>query len=322
MQTRTLQHTDLHVSRACFGTMTFGSQVDEAAAFRIVGRCLDQGVNFFDTANVYNHGASEVIVGKALKGRREKIVLASKVRGKMGEGADQAGLSRAAIERGVEDSLRRLQTDYLDLYYLHQPDYAVPLEESLEAMHRLVKQGKVRYPASSNYSGWQVCRMRWIAEKSGYKPATVTQPMYNLLARGIEQEYLPMAKEFGVSTVVYNPLAGGLLTGKQKREAPLKGTRFDGNQMYLGRYWHEEDFDAVGELLEIAGKAGRSAVSLALSWLLHHTPIDCVILGASKLEQLDENLKAMEEAPLAADTVSACDQVWAKIRGVSPQYNR
>ena len=302
--------------------MTFGSQVDEAAAFRIVDRCLDLGVNFFDTANVYNNGASEAIVGKAFKGRREKIVLASKVRGKMGDGADQSGLSHAAIERGVEDSLRRLQTDYLDLYYLHQPDYAVPIEESLEAMDRLVKQGKVRYPASSNYSGWQVCRMQWIAEKNGYKRATVTQPMYNLLARGIEQEYLPMAKEFGVSTVVYNPLAGGLLTGKQKREAPLKGTRFDGNQMYLSRYWHAEDFDAVGELLSIARKAGRSPVSLALSWLLHHTPIDCVILGASKLEQLDENLKAMEEAPLAADTVSACDQVWAKIRGVSPQYNR
>jgi aryl-alcohol dehydrogenase-like predicted oxidoreductase len=240
----------------------------------------------------------------------------------MGDGADEAGLSRGAIERGVEDSLRRLQTDYLDLYYLHQPDYAVPLEESLEAMDRLVKQGKVRYPASSNYSGWQVCRMQWIAEQSGYKRATVTQPMYNLLARGIEQEYLPMAKEFGVSTVVYNPLAGGMLTGKQKREAPLKGTRFDGNAMYLGRYWHEEDFDAVGELLDIARKAGRSAVSLSLNWLLHHTPIDCVILGASKIEQLEENIAAMEDGPLAADTVSACDAVWAKIRGVSPQYNR
>src|SRR5438445_1909580 len=180
MQNRTLHKTDLQVSRACFGTMTFGSQVDEAAAFRIVDRCLDAGVNFFDTANVYNNGASEEIAGKVFRGRREKIVLASKVRGKMGDGADQAGLSRAAIERAVEESLRRLQTDYLDLYYLHQPDYTVPLEESLEAMERLVAQGKVRYPASSNYSGWQVCRMRWIAEKSGYKPATVTQPMYNL----------------------------------------------------------------------------------------------------------------------------------------------
>jgi aryl-alcohol dehydrogenase-like predicted oxidoreductase len=302
--------------------MTFGSQVDESQAIRIVDRCLDLGVNFFDTANVYNGGASEVIVGKALKGRRDNLVLASKVRGKMGDAADQNGLSRAAIERGIEDSLRRLQTSYLDLYYLHQPDYGVPIDESLEAMERLVKQGKVRYPASSNYSGWQVCQMQWIAAKNGYKAATVTQPMYNLLARGIEQEYLPMCKELGVSTVVYNPLAGGMLTGKQKRDAPLPGTRFDGNQMYLGRYWHEQDFDAVGELLDIAKKAGRSPVSLALNWLLHHTATDCVILGASKLEQLEENLKAMEEEPLSADTVSACDQVWAKIRGVSPQYNR
>jgi aryl-alcohol dehydrogenase-like predicted oxidoreductase len=302
--------------------MTFGSQVDESAATRIVDRCLDFGVNFFDTANVYNNGASESIVGKALKGRRDKLVLASKVRGKMGEGADQNGLSRAAITRGIEDSLRRLQTDYLDLYYLHQPDYAVPIDESLEAVDRLVKQGKVRYPASSNYSGWQVCQMQWIAAKNGYKPAAVTQPMYNLLARGIEQEYLPMCKEFGVSTVVYNPLAGGMLTGKQKRDAPIKGTRFDGNQMYLSRYWHEEDFDAVGALLDVAKKAGRSPVSLALNWLLHHTATDCVILGASKMEQLEENLKAMDEGPLGADTVAACDQVWAKIRGVSPQYNR
>jgi aryl-alcohol dehydrogenase-like predicted oxidoreductase len=302
--------------------MTFGSQVDESQAIRIVDRCLDLGVNFFDTANVYNQGASEVIVGKALKGRRDKLVLASKVRGKMGDASDQNGLSRAAIERGVEDSLRRLQTSYLDLYYLHQPDYAVPIDESLEAMERLVKQGKVRYPASSNYSGWQVCQMQWIAAKNGYKPATVTQPMYNLLARGIEQEYLPMCKEFGVSTVVYNPLAGGMLTGKQKRDAPLPGTRFDGNQMYLGRYWNEQDFDAVAALLDIARTAGRSPVSLALNWLLHHTATDCVILGASKLEQLEENLKAMEDGPLSADTVSACDQVWSKIRGVSPQYNR
>ena len=187
-------NTDLQVSRACFGTMTFGSQVDEAAAHRIVDRCLEAGVNFFDTANVYNGGASEEIVGKAFRGRRDQIVLASKVRGKMGDGADQVGLSRAAIQRAVEESLRRLQTDYLDLYYLHQPDYAVPLDESLEAMERLVQQGKVRYPASSNYSGWQVCQMQWIAEKNGYQPATVTQPMYNLLARGIEQEYLPMAR--------------------------------------------------------------------------------------------------------------------------------
>ena len=203
--------------------MTFGSQVDEPASMRMMDRCLDLGINFFDTANVYNAGVSETIVGRALKGRRDKVVLASKVCFKMGPEPDQSGLSRAAIERAIEESLRRLQTDYLDLYYLHHPDPSAPLEESLEAMDRLVKQGKVRYPASSNYSGWQVTRMQWIAEKNGYRPATVTQPIYNLLARGIEQEYLAMAKEFGISTVVYNPLAGGMLTGKQKREGRSRG---------------------------------------------------------------------------------------------------
>jgi aryl-alcohol dehydrogenase-like predicted oxidoreductase len=322
MEKRTLNGTDLTVSRACFGTMTFGSQVEEADAIRIVDYCLDSGINFLDTANVYNKGLSETIVGKALKGRRGRVILASKVRGKMGDGPDESGLSRAAIRKGIEDSLRRLETDYLDLYYLHQPDYSVPMEESLAAMDELVREGKVRYPASSNYSGWQVCRMQWIAQTRGYKPALVTQPMYNLLARGIEPEYLPMTREFGISTVVYNPLAGGLLTGKQSAAGPLAGTRFDNNQMYLGRYWHDAYFKAVAETLNIARAAGRTPVSLALNWLLHHTSADCVILGASRLAQLEENVKALGEGPLAPETVAACDGVWAGIRGVTPQYNR
>jgi 1-deoxyxylulose-5-phosphate synthase len=322
METRTLKHTELTVSRACFGTMTFGSQADEAASIRMIDLCLDQGVNFIDTANVYNKGLAETITGKALKGRRDKAILASKVRGKMGEGPDESGLSKRAMMRAIEESLKRLQTDYLDLYYLHQPDYATPIEETLEAMEQLVRQGKVRYPASSNYSGWQVCRMQWIAEKNAYKPARITQPMYNLLARGIEQEYLPMTREFGVSTVVYNPLAGGMLTGKQKRGAPIPGTRFDNNQMYLSRYWYDSYFDAVDEILAIARESGRSPVSFALSWLLHHTTTDCVILGASRIEHLQENLKALDDGPLPAAAVSACDRVWAKLRGVTPQYNR
>ncbi|HKW99039.1 MAG TPA: aldo/keto reductase [Bryobacteraceae bacterium] len=322
METRKLQHTDLTVSRACFGTMTFGSQVDEAASIRMIDKCFDSGINFIDTANIYNKGLSETIVGKALKGRRNRVVLASKVRGKMGDGPDESGLSKRAMLRAIDESLKRLQTDYLDLYYLHQPDYAVPIEETLEAMDQLVKQGKVRYPASSNYAAWQVSRMLWIAEKNSYKPAYITQPMYSLLARGIEQEYLPMAKEFGISTAVYNPLAGGLLTGKQKRGKPIPGTRFDNNQMYLTRYWYDAYFDAVEELVQIANTAGRSPVSLALSWLLHHTAADCVILGASKIEHLEENLKAFGDGPLPAETVAACDQVWVKLRGVTPQYNR
>ncbi len=322
MQTIRLKHTDLSVSRACLGTMTFGGQTDEAAAARIVARALDAGINFFDTANIYHQGRSEMILGKALGARRKDVILASKVRGKMGEGADESGLSRRAVFRAVEDSLRRLGTDYLDIYYLHQPDYDVPLEETLEAMEELVRQGKVRWPGSSNYASWQVVRMLWLAEKNGWRPAWISQPMYNLLARGIEQEFLPMAGEFGISTVVYNPLAGGLLTGKHRQEAPLPGTRFDGNQMYLDRYWHPAYFEAVEKLRQIAEGAGRSLVSLALNWLLHHTAADCIILGASRLEQLEQNLAALEEGPLPPEAVAACDRVWDGLRGVTPKYNR
>ncbi|MCL6482199.1 MAG: aldo/keto reductase [Firmicutes bacterium] len=322
MHSVTLKHTDLTVSRACLGTMTFGGQTDEEAARRIVARALDAGINFFDTANIYHQGRSEMLLGKALGARRKDVVLASKVRGKMGEAADESGLSRRAIFRAIEDSLRRLGTDYLDIYYLHQPDYDVPLEETLEAMEELVRQGKVRWPGSSNYASWQVVRMLWLAEKNGWRPAWVTQPMYNLLARGIEQEFLPMAREFGISTVVYNPLAGGLLTGKHRPEAPLAGTRFDGNAMYLDRYWHPACFEAVEKLKTAAEQAGRSLVSLALNWLLHHTAADCIILGASRLEQLEQNLAALEEGPLPPEAVEACDRVWDGLRGVTPKYNR
>lgn len=322
METVRLKHTDLTVSRICFGTMTFGGQTDEAASARIVDRCLDAGINFLDTANFYNKGATETILGRILKGRRDRIVLASKAGLKMGDGADQSGLSRAAILRAIDESLRRLGTDYLNVYYMHQPDYAAPLEETLAVMEDLVQAGKIRYPASSNHAAWQVVRMLWLAEQRGYRPAWITQPMYNLLARGIEQEYLPMCREFGVSTVVYNPLAGGLLTGKHPPEAPLAGTRFDNNQLYLNRYWHPAYFNAVAELRQAAGQAGRSLVSLSLNWLLHHTQTDCVILGASRLEQLEENLKVLEDGPLAPETLAACDTVWAKLRGVTPKYNR
>lgn len=322
METRLLGKTDLRVSRVCLGTMTFGAQTDAAQAQAMVGACLDRGVNFIDTANVYNQGASETIVGAALKGRRDRVVLASKVFGKMADAPHQAGLSRRAIVSAVEDSLRRLQTDRLDLYYLHQPDYSVPLEESLAAMSDLVRAGKVRYVAASNYAGWQVVQMHLLTAQKQLPLVSVTQPMYNLLARGIEQEYLPMCREFGVATVVYNPLAGGLLTGKQTFGAPLPGTRFDQNQMYLDRYWHEANFRAVEELAAIARAAGRSLVSLALNVLLHHTAADCVILGASRASHLDDNLRAVAEGPLPPATVEACAAVWTRLRGPVPKYNR
>jgi len=318
----TLNHTNLDVSRICFGTMTFGGQTDRATAGRMIDVCVDAGINFLDTANVYNLGASEEILGGVLEGRRKDFILASKVRNKMGDGVEMSGLSRGAIFRAIDDSLRRLKTDYLDLYYLHLPDYAVDIEESLDAMNDLLKQGKVRYLASSNYSGWQMVEQMWIAQRKGYDAPYVAQPMYNLIARGIEQEYLPMSKRFGVSNVVYNPLAGGLLTGKQKREAPLPGTRFDNNRMYLDRYWHQADFDAVDQLQHIAAAAGRSLVSLALNWIYRHTPVECIILGASRVDHLEQNLKVLSDGPLDPETLQGCDKVWEALRGPTPKYNR
>jgi aryl-alcohol dehydrogenase-like predicted oxidoreductase len=215
-----------------------------------------------------------------------------------------------------------LQTDYLDLYYLHAPDHTVPIEESLEAMEMLVQQGKIRHPACSNYAGWEVAQMLWLCKDRSWHAPYISQPMYNLLARGIEQEYLAMCKEFGVSTVVYNPLAGGLLTGKHRQETYTPGTRFDSNKLYQDRYWHSQYFNAVEQLRQIARDANRSLVSLALSWLLHHTVSDVVILGASSMTQLNENLAAAEEGPLAEGVLKACDQVWRDLRGPLPVYNR
>jgi aryl-alcohol dehydrogenase-like predicted oxidoreductase len=323
MDYRTLANTSLKVSRVSFGTMTFGSQTDENVARRMIDLCLDAGINFIDTANVYNKGLSETIVGKLLKGRRDKVVLATKVRGKMGDGPGESGLSRAAICKAIDCSLQRLQTDYVDLYYLHQPDYDVPIEETLSAMDHLVKAGKVRYPAISNYAAWQVAEIHCISQKNGYQPPFISQPMYNLLARAIEDEYLPFCRQYGVAVVPYNPLAGGLLTGKQSRESkPIAGSRFDGNKMYLDRYWHDDDFAAVEELKSIARDAGKTIVEMALLWVLSHGQVDSVILGASKLDQLEENLKACAGPQLSNDVLERCDEVWRRLRGVAPKYNR
>lgn len=323
MEYRLLSHTDLTVSRLSFGTLTFGSQTSEADALRIVDRCLDAGINFFDTANIYNQGQAEAILGKALAARRQKVILATKVRGKMGEGADESGLSRPAVRKALEASLARLGTDYVDIYYLHQPDYDVGIEETLAAVDEAVRAGKIRYPAVSNYAAWQVCEILWLAEKNGYKPYHISQPMYNLLARGIEEEYLPFCRRFGVAVIPYNPLAGGLLTGKHSSpRGPMAGTRFDGDKLYLDRYWHDDYFAAVEELAGIAREAGKTLVELAFQWLLSQRAVDSIILGASRMEQLEENLRACEDGTLDDDTLARCDAVYKRLRGITPKYNR
>jgi len=322
MEFRVLGKTDLKVSRLSLGTLTFGSQLQESDAVRLVDSCLEVGINFFDTANAYNKGQSEKILGKTLRGRRHSVVLATKVCMKVGDESDDVGLSRAAIRKAIEGSLQRLMTDYVDLYYLHMPDNETRIEETLNAMNELVEEGKVRYPAVSNYASWQVLHMLWYCENHGYVPPTVSQPMYNLLARGIEQEYLAFCKAFSVAVVPYNPLAGGLLTGKHVLEAgPLQGTRFDGNRLYQDRYWHPEFFEAVTELQRIAERVGLSLPALAFRWLLSQPLVDSAILGVSSKTQFDDNLKACRGPSLSKDVLRECDAVWEKLRGVAPMYN-
>lgn len=322
MEIRRLIDTNLEVSRVCLGTMTFGGQVDESGAQDMVGHALESGIDFFDTANNYTGGHSETILGHCLKGKRDRVILASKVFNKVGEASDQRGLSRKAILRVVEETLQRLQTDFLDIYYFHAPDYAVELDESLGAMDQLVRDGKVRYVGASNYASWQLTKLHWIAEREGLPTIRIAQPMYNLIARGIEQEFVPACRELGVSMIAYNPLAGGLLTGKHQIEVPLPGTRFDTNRQYVDRYWKSANFDAIECLNQHATDAGRSLVSLAFSWLLHHSPVDALILGASSLDQMKSNLDVIQEGPLPDSLISDCDRVWAGLRGQTPIYNR
>ncbi len=305
------------------GTMTFGLQTDLASARRMVDRCWDAGVTFFDTANVYNQGASEEFLGKALGSRRKDAVVASKVCGVMGQGPDDGGLSPSAVRRAIDGSLSRLTTDYLDIYYLHQPDYKTPIEETLAVMDSLRREGKIRYLATSNYSAWQLCEILWLSEKNAWQPPWISQPRYNLLARSIEEEFLSFTARFGVSVACYNPLAGGLLTGKQSfQKGPAAGTRFDRNPAYLKRFWRPEYFEAVEKLKPIAQKAGTTLVGLALRWLTQQQAVDSIIIGASTFEQLEENLLAAEGSALDSEVIEACDQVWQALRGPAPKYNR
>ncbi len=317
-----LGSSGLKVSRVCMGTMTFGDQANERQSGRMVEMCLDAGVNFFDTANIYNAGRSEEILGRALKGRRDEVVLATKVRGRTGPGPNDVGLSRRHILGAADDSLRRLGTDHVDLYQLHQPDYGTPIEETMGAMDTLVRQGKVRYVGVSNYAAWQICEALGVCERRNLAPIVCVQPMYNLIARGVEQELLPFCREFRLGVIPYNPLAGGLLTGKHtKNRPPQQGTRFDLKETYRERYWHPRLFDAAERLCGLAEQAGLTPVQLALRWLLARPEVTGIILGASGPDQLEENLAACQGAR-PSGVEEACDEVWEELRGPIPQHNR
>jgi aryl-alcohol dehydrogenase-like predicted oxidoreductase len=322
MEMRRVPHTDLEVSRLVMGTMTFGSQVDEQAAAEMIGRCLDEGINMFDTANAYNEGLSEEILGKLIAPHRAGTLIATKVFNPMGEAPDDRGLSRAAIHKAIEASLRRLGTDYIDLYYFHQPDWDTGIEESLEALQELVDAGKVRYAGLSNYAAWQIAEIHCLQAAAERPPLCVSQQLYNLLARRLDDEYAAFSNRYDIFDIVYNPLAGGLLTGKHRRQqAPEQGTRFS-QAMYRQRYWDEQHFAALEDLRNIAGDAGLDLVQLSFRWLLGQDLVDAVLLGASSMEHLEKNLEACRGPRLDHDTLKRCDEVWERLHGPAASYNR
>jgi aryl-alcohol dehydrogenase-like predicted oxidoreductase len=323
MEYRTLTGTGLTVSRVSLGTMTFGAQTGEAMAMRMVDMAIDAGVNFVDEADIYVRGVSEEIVGRALRGKRDKVVLASKVCNFVGEDRiKDSGLHRWHVIRGVEASLKRLGTECLDICYLHRPDGRTPIEETLAAFDTLIQQGKVNYVGMSNFAAWQICEALWKSNVHRWSPPVVTQVPYNILTRSIEQELVPFANKMDIGITVYNPLAAGLLTGKHSRsQGPLEGTRFAMNKEYLARYWLDANLEAVETLREIAAAAGKSMTELAFQWLLSQPHVDSIIVGASKIEHLGENLQAAD-GRLDQATLEACDEIWNKLRGDHFRYNR
>ena len=275
MNYRTLTGTGLKISRFSLGTMMYGGQTGEAESLEMIRYAIEHGITSIDTADMYNLGVTEEIVGKAIKDVRAEIILATKLGGRMSEDPNDAGLSRKHVIKACDDSLRRLGTDYLDIYYLHFPDYTTPVEETLEATTRLVQQGKVRYVAVSNFAAWQVVQCQWVAEKNHFIAPVCNQVVYNLLQRDIERELLDCLKTQKVGLTVYNPLAGGMLTGKHKRGEPQGDNRFNTSQgsgartlgeVYYERYWTDSIFEAVEKLTEIAASAGISLTELAIRW--------------------------------------------------------
>ncbi|MDA1002389.1 MAG: aldo/keto reductase [Chloroflexi bacterium] len=324
MRRTRLGRTGLQVSRLCLGTMTFGLQCDEAASFAILNRAAEGGITFLDTADVYplgggldTVGRTETIVGNWLAGHRHEFIVATKCSGAMGPEPWNRGNSRKHILDAVDASLRRLQTDYIDLYQLHGDDRGTPLDETVRALEDVVRAGKVRYVGASNFLAYRLARAIGRSEALGVVRFDSVQPRYNLLFREIERELLPLCAEEGVGVIPYNPLAGGLLTGKHSPDAgPEEGSRFTlgtAGPRYQDRYWHEGEFATVEAIRPLAEAAGMSMTTLAVAWVLANPVITAPIIGASRPEQLDATLAAIE-TPLGDDLKRELDDLTATYR--------
>ena len=310
MDYRTVGRTGVKVSQLCFGTMSFGDTADEAESARLFSRCLDTGINFFDSANVYARGRSEEILGKLMKGQRDSLVITSKVFGKMGEDVNARGLSRRHITKAVEDSLKRLGTDRLDFYFVHQFDHDTPVEETLRALDDLVERGLILYPAVSNWAAWQIAKALGIAAREGLARFELVQPMYNLVKRQAEVEILPLARSEGLGVIPYSPLGGGLLTGKYSTKAKPEAGRLVENKMYTKRYGDDVYFEVAEKFTAYAEDKGVHPVTLAVAWVGSHEAVTAPIIGARNVEQL--------EPSLAAASFDMTPEMRAEISALSP----
>jgi len=321
MEQRTLGRTGVQVSVYCLGTMMFGSwgNSDADECVKMIYRAMDAGINFIDTADVYSKGESEEIVGKALSVRRGQVVLATKVNGRMGDGPNQGGNSRLWIMREVERSLRRLGTDYLDLYQIHRPDPAVDLEETIGALTDLVRQGKVRYAGCSAHPAWQIVESHWISERRGLERFVTEQPPYSIFVRGIERDVLPVAGRLGMGVLVYSPLNGGWLAGKYRKgeddPSDSRAVRMRERGRFRERYDREREpvrrkLELVERLEEIAAGAGLALSRMAMAFVLAHPGVTSAIIGPRTPAQLEDLLEGADTR-LDEATLDAIDEVVA-----------
>lgn len=307
---KTLGRTGVRVSRVALGTMSFGGDSDEATAAAIWRAARDAGVNLIDTADVYNEGRSEQIVGKLMAAERDQIVLCTKAYFPMGPGINDRGTSRYHLARAVEASLRRLNTDRIDVYYLHRFDDVTDLDETLRGMEDLVRAGKVLYPACSNFAAWQVAHALGRQRLHSWAPLVAIQPMYNLVKRQVEVEILPMARSLGLGVIPYSPTGGGLLTGKYAAGMPATGRLLD-NKMYATRYADPRYLEVAAEFSKLAAELGHAPATLSVAWAASHPAITSVLVGGRNVEQLTPTL--------AANKLLLDDATRARISALSPE---
>jgi aryl-alcohol dehydrogenase-like predicted oxidoreductase len=323
MKTVPLGNTNLQVTPFCLGAMMFGGKTGRQEAIEIIHQAIDAGINFVDTADVYNAGRSEEIVGEALEGQRDKVVLASKAGMSVGAGANDAGLSRYHIVRAAEASLKRLRTDRIDLYYVHWPVERLNVEEMARALESLVAQGKILYPACSNFPAWLFCRALWVQDVLGCAPLVAGQYPYNLIERGLEVEILPMAAALGLGIVTYRPLSAGTLTAKYLQGVP-EGSRGEKDER-IGR-WMDAYRTGIENLCDFARVRSYSAADAAIAWVAAHPAVTSPLVGVSRLEQLTANLRAFEwemsDAERAEISGFFPTEVWEEAGGRFPDWRR